>query len=81
MPESKVQGFVADKFSAVRDAFQENLASGADVGASCCATLQGETVCIAGDHADLGAFNPNEVRRSHLCRESPADAPGRRRAR
>jgi CubicO group peptidase (beta-lactamase class C family) len=44
MPESTVHGFVADQFSPVRDAFEANLASGADVGASCCVTLQGETV-------------------------------------
>jgi CubicO group peptidase (beta-lactamase class C family) len=44
MPESTVHGFVADKFGPVRDAFEANLASGADVGASCCATLEGETV-------------------------------------
>jgi len=44
MPENMVHGFVADKFSRVRDAFEENFASGADVGASCCATVEGETV-------------------------------------
>ena len=44
MPGINVQGFVAHEFRSVRDAFQENLASGADVGASCCATLRGETV-------------------------------------
>src|SRR5258706_3582504 len=37
-------GFVADPFAAARDAFEANLASGADVGASFCATLEGETV-------------------------------------
>jgi hypothetical protein len=35
---------VADKFRGVRDAFETNLASSADVGASCCVTLEGETV-------------------------------------
>ncbi len=44
MPESTVHGFVADKFSSVLDAFEANFADGADVGASCCATLEGETV-------------------------------------
>jgi CubicO group peptidase (beta-lactamase class C family) len=44
MPENNVHGFVADRFSQVRDAFEANIASGADVGASCCATLDGETV-------------------------------------
>lgn len=38
------QGFVHDKFAPVRDAFEANLASGADVGASFCATKDGETV-------------------------------------
>jgi CubicO group peptidase (beta-lactamase class C family) len=44
MTENSVQGFVADGFIAVREACAENLASGADVGASCCGTLCGETV-------------------------------------
>lgn len=44
MPENTVHGFVADKFSPVREAFEANFASGADVGASCCATLDGVTV-------------------------------------
>jgi CubicO group peptidase (beta-lactamase class C family) len=44
MPENNVHGFVADKFSPVREAFEANFDSGADVGASCCATLEGETV-------------------------------------
>ena len=35
---------VADKFSPVRDIFEANFASGADVGASCCATVEGETI-------------------------------------
>src|SRR5580658_2100601 len=39
-----VEGFVGDRFAAVRDAFEANLASGADVGASFCATKDGETV-------------------------------------
>jgi hypothetical protein len=46
MPENKVHGFLADKFSAVRDAFEANFASGADVGASCCATLDGESQVV-----------------------------------
>src|SRR5580658_8986130 len=39
-----VEGFVGDKFAAVRDAFDNNFASGADLGASFCATKDGETV-------------------------------------
>src|SRR6476646_11931849 len=55
MPENPIQGFVADKFSGVRDAFEANLASGADVGASCCVTLEGETmVDLWGGFADVG---------------------------
>jgi CubicO group peptidase (beta-lactamase class C family) len=61
MPENNVHGFVADGFSLVRDAFQENLASGADVGASCCATLQGETVVdLWGGFADEAKTRPWE---------------------
>jgi len=44
MPENNIHGFVAEEFRAVRDAFEANFASGADVGASCCGTLDGETL-------------------------------------
>ena len=44
MPENNIHGFVVEEFRAVRDAFEANFASGADVGASCCGTLDGETV-------------------------------------
>ena len=44
MPETLVHGFVADKFGSVRDAFEANFAGGSDIGASCCATWEGETV-------------------------------------
>ena len=61
MPESTVHGFVADKFSSVRDAFEANFASGADVGASCCATLEGETVVdLWGGFADETKTRPWE---------------------
>jgi len=61
MPESTVHGFVADKFSSVRDAFEANFASGADVGASCCATLEGETVVdLWGGFADEAKTRPWE---------------------
>ena len=47
------QGFTQDRFAPVRAVFEANLASGADVGASFCATLDGETVVdIWGGHAD-----------------------------
>jgi CubicO group peptidase (beta-lactamase class C family) len=61
MSESTVQGFVADKFSPVRDAFEANLASAADVGASCCITLEGETVVdLWGGFADPAKTRPWE---------------------
>jgi CubicO group peptidase (beta-lactamase class C family) len=44
MAEIAVHGYVADGFEAVREAFEENLVSGGDVGASCCVTVEGETV-------------------------------------
>jgi hypothetical protein len=44
MTEHNVHGFVETKFSLVRDKFEANFASGADAGASCCATADGKTV-------------------------------------
>lgn len=61
MPENNLHGFVAEEFSAVRDAFEANFASGADVGASCCATLNGETVVdLWGGFADQEKTRPWE---------------------
>jgi CubicO group peptidase (beta-lactamase class C family) len=61
MPESTVHGFVAEPFSSVRDAFEANFASGADVGASCYATLEGETVVdLWGGFADEAKTRPWE---------------------
>ena len=61
MTGNMVQGFVADKFSRVRDAFEENFTSGADVGASCCATVEGETVVdLWGGFADEAKTRPWE---------------------
>ena len=61
MQEHNVGGFVADGFSSVRDAFRDNLASGADAGASCCATLRGETVVdLWGGFADEAKTKPWE---------------------
>jgi CubicO group peptidase (beta-lactamase class C family) len=61
MAENLVHGFVADKVSGVRDAFEVNLASGTDVGASCCATLEGETVVdLWGGFADAAKTRPWE---------------------
>jgi len=59
MSENRVAGFVADKFSPVRDAFEANIASCADVGASCCATVDGETVVdLWGGFADQAKTRP-----------------------
>lgn len=44
MTDTSVQGFTHEKFSATRDMLARNLASGADLGASFCATVEGETV-------------------------------------
>jgi CubicO group peptidase (beta-lactamase class C family) len=44
MADGSVHGFAPDRYAPVRQAFEANLASGADVGASFCATLEGETV-------------------------------------
>ena len=61
MADGSVGGFTADKYSKVRDAFQANLASGADVGASFCATADGETVVdLWGGWADAEKTRPWE---------------------
>ena len=44
MARDTADGFTHDRFADVRASFERNLASGADVGASFCATLEGETV-------------------------------------
>jgi len=44
MADGSVQGFAEDRYAPVRAGFEANLASGADVGACFCATLEGETV-------------------------------------
>lgn len=55
MADGSVQGFTQDRYGAVRDAFEANLAGGEDVGASFCATLEGETVVdLWGGFADAG---------------------------
>ena len=61
MPLDTVDGFTRDKFAAVRDAFEANLASGADVGASFCATVDGEIVVdLWGGFADPARTRPWE---------------------
>jgi CubicO group peptidase (beta-lactamase class C family) len=50
---AEVHGFTDEKFAAVRDQFAANLDSGADVGASFCATVEGEVVVdLWGGYAD-----------------------------
>jgi CubicO group peptidase (beta-lactamase class C family) len=44
MADGSVQGLVHDKYAGAREAFEANLSSGADIGASFCATVEGETV-------------------------------------
>ena len=44
MADGSVQGMTHDRYAAVRTAFAGNLESGRDVGASFCATVEGETV-------------------------------------
>ena len=54
-----VQGFAQDRFAAVKEVLAANLASGADIGASFCATIDGETVVdIWGGHADPEQTRP-----------------------
>src|SRR5579859_5413753 len=59
MADGSVAGFTQDKFAPVREAFAANFASGADVGASFCATLEGETVVdLWGGFADAAKTRP-----------------------
>ena len=44
MTDVAVNGFAPDRFAGVRDVFAANFSSGADIGASFTATLEGETV-------------------------------------
>ena len=59
MADGSVQGIVEDRFVGVRTAFEANLASGADMGASFCATLEGEIVVdLWGGFADAAGTKP-----------------------
>jgi CubicO group peptidase (beta-lactamase class C family) len=61
MADGSVGGFTNDRFAAAREGFEANLASGADVGASFAATLEGETVIdIWGGFADEAKTRPWE---------------------
>jgi len=59
MARDTADGFNEDRFAPVRAAFEANLASGADLGASFCATLEGETVVdLWGGWADAEKTRP-----------------------
>jgi CubicO group peptidase (beta-lactamase class C family) len=59
MSTNTVNGFAQDRFQAAREAFEANLASGEDVGASFCATIDGETVVdLWGGFADEAKTRP-----------------------
>jgi len=61
MADGSMSGFTDDRFSAAADAFQANLDSGDDVGASFCATVEGETVVdLWGGWADEARTRPWE---------------------
>ena len=59
MADESAHGLVQDRFAGARAAFEDNLNSGADVGASFCATSEGETVVdIWGGYADETGKTP-----------------------
>jgi len=61
MADGSVEGFTRDRFAGVRAAFEGNLASGADLGASFAATVEGETVVdLWGGWADEAKTRPWE---------------------
>ncbi len=61
MSDGTVEGFVAPRFESVRGAFAANLDSGADIGASFCATHEGKVVAdIWGGWADEARTRPWE---------------------
>ena len=59
MAEGLSSGFAQDRYAPVRGIFEGNLASGADVGAAFCATIEGETVVdLWGGYADAAKTRP-----------------------
>jgi CubicO group peptidase (beta-lactamase class C family) len=61
MADGSVSGFTDNKFAAIAETFQANLDSGDDVGASFCATVEGETVVdLWGGWADEAKTRPWE---------------------
>jgi CubicO group peptidase (beta-lactamase class C family) len=61
MADGSAKGVSDARYAGVRAAFEANLASGADLGAAFCATLEGETVVdIWGGYADAAQTRPWE---------------------
>ncbi len=61
MADYEINGFTQDRFAGARTAFDANIANGSDIGASYCATLDGETVVdLWGGHADEAKTRPWE---------------------
>jgi CubicO group peptidase (beta-lactamase class C family) len=61
MADGSAHGFNQDRYAPVRQAFEANFASGADIGASFCATVEGETVVdLWGGWADPAKTRPWE---------------------
>ena len=59
MADVTIGGFADEKFAGVRETFEQNLASGADIGASFCVTIEGETVIdLWGGWADEARTRP-----------------------
>jgi CubicO group peptidase (beta-lactamase class C family) len=59
MARDAVNGFARAEFAAARDAFADNFARGEELGASFCATLEGETVVdLWGGWADVAKTKP-----------------------
>ncbi len=59
MTATTVHGFAQDRFAAARDVMANHLATGADIGASFCATKDGETIVdIWGGYADAAKTRP-----------------------
>ena len=59
MADGSVQGVTHDRYAAAREVFEGHLASGEDVGASFCATVEGETVVdLWGGWADPAKTRP-----------------------
>ena len=53
MADGSAQGMTQDRYAAARTQFEENLTTGEDIGASFCATVEGETVVdLWGGYAD-----------------------------